>query len=275
MKKTKSNYSFRTLVTVIIATLSMQLAATSPAQAQSCTPVASLGNGTAAENLSNFAEALASNGETQNQINNTIAADLCVTPITPNVSLGISPLAASVNSDMTLSPASIYLDTATNQYLSLTGWSWDNTNYSGEISGLPTSPVNIGSTDGFGTSVSGGVTVYSSSLSYGGAGCYFAATTTSSPSSSSSIGQAYKFQDKYVVGSQGKCNNSKTGQMSMMINNPTSCKTVQIFSAYGHTWSSTTITGITLGSSSVGISFSTTANSWRLASNPNPSFNIC
>jgi hypothetical protein len=124
--------------------------------------------------------------------------------------------------------------------------------------------VNVGGRDGFGVSMNRDVqNVGESLLTCNRLGkCD---TTLGSLSDNSARGTSYTFQDNIEGGQAVGWGNTDTGTLTFSFR-PLSSGCIQAFSKYGHTWSSTAVTGVGVGPWSISISWSAIDNHWDLAS---------
>lgn len=246
----------------------------SPVSAASCVSIQVLSSDLATRELANYAQELVEDGLSQAEATTQVASDFCLTQISGQSVPAVMPM-ASTNGSITFSAPSVFYDSATKMYYSLTGWNWNNTDFLSEVYPNLNSTENNGNPDAFSSIVTGTPLVISSTLTYGDKGCYFGATSDTSPDGNSGDGFLYKFQDKVRNAVTKKCYNVSSGQMSMQIQNPITCKDIQLKSKYVHTWNASGITSWSLSNTGIAVTISNSASSWVAASNYNPIFTIC
>lgn len=155
----------------------------------------------------------------------------------------------SSGSDVTVDRPYAYFDTQGNRYVAVAKYRWTPERWDG----------NPGGPDGFGIAFNQTVT----RLGEGARFCdrYGYNCTSGWIESNNSYGVGFAFQDKYVSGKY----RGAQGLVTMSFRkNRTGCH--QFWSKYGHSWSSTSVTGVSIGSGSVGISFSSSSNRFTVAS---------
>lgn len=236
-----------------------------------CTNLSASGDPSVA--ISEYAQNLVETGLTQTDVSSRVVTHFCLVRIAGKASGTVTPF-SSARSSITFTTPDVFYDSSTKLYYSLTGWTWNNDSYKTELP-TPLFATNNGNEDGFASYISGTPFAMGSSLSYGGAGCYFGATVDTSPTDNSSNGYAYLFQDKVKLNAGSYCSNSKTGQLSMTIQNPTTCQDITVKSKFVHTWSSATISAFNIGLSDISVTVTPATLSWIAASNWSPVFTIC
>ena len=121
--------------------------------------------------------------------------------------------------------------------------------------------TNVGKLDGFSVSASKTITKYGTGFSTYGSGNW--SNHYSNPWNSSNYGFAFKAQDKYGGGFNGDYSWDH-GTMSMTYAYQ-GCGTYSFRTKLAHTWGSTDLTGVSIGSGGVSFSFSSTNNRWQAA----------
>jgi hypothetical protein len=192
---------------------------------------------------------------------------------------GMEPV--SVNSDAKARPPAIYWDSASGQYMSLSYWDWQNRNFEWPTTGTHGSTYNIGGPDGFGIAYDKPVYMRSYRMSYwGNDTSWFPTTTTYTASSANAYGVGFTFQDRVkrtnYNGNKITDSNAAHGQIvNFFLNGQSGCRSIYGFSKYAHTWSSTHVTGVSIGAYSIGFSWNTTSNQWTSASQPGQQASVC
>ncbi|WP_147315400.1 hypothetical protein [Asanoa ferruginea] len=187
----------------------------------------------------------------------------------------VAPL--SSNTSATVGTPSIYYETARQLHYASTNFRWTNLSTMGDGA---YGGGNVGGRDAFAIRFSQDVQNHGVAASFC-PGNWTGATpypTTKpgcivvSPEDNNSDGASFAYQDRtqgarcsgtdypscgIYVGAQGTLvfTFKKTG---------TGC--LQVFSKYGHTWSSTTISGVSLSNSGITMNFSSTSNKWEISS---------
>lgn len=224
------------------------------------------------------------NGATQEAIDSELEATLCLFKV-PGVTLpGLNPkLVASNNTMVTVSAPNIYLGCPNSActgyyYYANSLWNWPGDGYAADGLPCPGCTKNNGGYDGYGISLSNNMNMRSYTASMWGKGCKFG-TTVLAPSSANQYGASFRFQDKVFFGSacsgNGMDSNARSGSEVVTFWPPSSCKAVQAFAKYGHTFSSTSINSIGIGKWSISIGWSTTSNKWERASQPGTQVTLC
>lgn len=123
------------------------------------------------------------------------------------------------------------------------------------------STTNVGRLDGFSVAASKTITKHGTGFSTYGSGNW--SNHYSNPWNSSNYGFAFKAQDKYGGGFNGDYSWDH-GTMSMTYDYP-GCGTYSFRTKLAHTWGSTDLTGVSIGSGGISFSFSSTNNRWQAA----------
>lgn len=193
----------------------------------------------------------------------------------------------STNGDMSWRNAFIHYDG--NHYYATAYWDWASPlKYAKDMGGcMGGCTRNMGGPEGVGLALNYKVTIPNIQMgkqydiSFWGDGAYFPTTHTPdySPSDVSAFGVGFEHQDQFHQRCLASCtdlDDSMAHGDILLIFDPTgtSCRDYQAFFKYGHTWDTTSVTGISLSSASVGFTWSTTSNHWFLATNSN-TYHIC
>ncbi len=224
-------------------------------------------------------------GSTQEAIDAALQAKLCLFKVQGVTLPGVNTkLVASNNTMVTVSKPNVYLacpnEACTGYYYYVNSlWNWPGDGYAADGIPCPGCTKNNGGYDGIGISLSNSMNMRSYTGSMWGKGCKFG-TTVLAPSTANQYGAGFRFQDKIFFGSacsssNGVDSNARSGSEVVTFWPPTSCKTVQAFATYNHTWSSTTINGISIGKWSIGFSWNTTSNQWSRVSSPGTQVTLC
>lgn len=237
------------------------------------------------EQLDKVLTQLRQQGSSDLDIETYLADKLCIVPADGGVAARSNiELTSSTNSDMAVSVPTLSHDTQAHLYYSITKWNWVNSDWKQDKTFNPNGISNVGGPDGIATSFSKSLTMKGHSATWWGNGCVFstsAAGTTSTASDISQYGVGFTFQDKngarYTTGTNLCYDyNAIHGQEVLSFVGPSSCVSgVQAFGTYGHTWSSTSLTGFSIGLSSIGIAWSSTSNRWQSAGASSGTITVC
>lgn len=176
----------------------------------------------------------------------------------------------SSESILTVPRPNIYRDQTTRQYYVIATWSFTSLSALRSDAGSGcTGRCNVGGYDAFGIAFNRRV---SSAAGYSASA--WGASSTFPPASLTMVdagtdGVATRGQDRMCGGAScGALDFSfYNGQLVYSIGTP-GCGQLQVFSEYGHTWSTTALTGLTIGVDNIGISWSPIANGWDNGSLP-------
>jgi hypothetical protein len=235
-----------------------------------------------AEQLDKVLTRLAQRGDTDLDIETYLAQRLCIVPIDGGVAARSQiELTASTASDMLVSPPSLSHDTQAHLYYSITKWGWNNSDWKSDRTFNPGGNNSVGGPDGIATAFNQSLLMRGYSASYWGNGCAsFGTRTTSTASDANSYGAGFSFQDingsRYTTGTN-LCYDYNTlhGQEVISFYASKCITGVQAFGRYGHTWSSTSLTGFSIGKSSIGITWTSTSNRWYSSSQPSNVVTVC
>jgi len=217
-------------------------------------------------------------GLTTGQISQRLARQGITTASRPTS--GIVPFTTA--NDISLPNPSILYDSCSRIWSAYATWNFTSISaLAGDRNG-PASPQNIGGNDGFGMAFSRNVTsVTSYSLDTWGLGSYYPVSYSRAvPVDAGTDGVAYDGQDAFCSGSpRGPCTVSDYsfyhGSLIYSIGS-IGCGTIQAFSKYGHDWSGTSLSGISVGLPlNIQISFSSSSYSWVRASQPSSPVTPC
>ena len=179
----------------------------------------------------------------------------------------------SENSGVSLSTPSVYFNTSTGRYQASASFAWKDCTdpWNGQVEpcyATDWSGTNVGGYDGFGIRVSKEVSRRSQSFVV--ASSTNCRTTYTNPSDADGWGVVYRNQDKF----QNPCGTSHynwhRGSVVYSFLMLPGCPRgqYQFSSKMAHTWSSTGVSGISVGPRGISVSFSSTENSWTAVSNP-------
>jgi hypothetical protein len=200
---------------------------------------------------------------------------------------GVSPDARfsnSVNADVTAQPPTIYRDAQGGSYAAIASWTWKTKGYLLDLGalGIPTCghSTTEGGPDGFAVMFSKSLKLGSYSVTYSGTGGIsggYGTVNSSTASSVSTQGVGFSIPDR--VGLLGpNCTadlNTYQGHITVGFGGTGTCQSVYGFSKFNHTWSNTSLTGISIGPKDIGFSWNTTSNQWTSASQPGVSAAVC
>jgi hypothetical protein len=235
-----------------------------------------------AEQLDKVLTRLTQQGYTDLEIETYLSQRLCIVPIDGGVEARSRiELASSTNSDLKVSPPSLSHDTQAHLYYSITKWNWNNTDWKSDRTFNPGGNSNVGGDDGIATSFNKSLIMRGYSASYWGNGCAgFGTHTTSTASDANSYGAGFTFQDingsRYTTGTNLCYDYNAIHGQEVISFKATSCTSgVQAFGRYGHSWSSTSLTGFSVGPYSIGIYWTSNSNRWYSSSQPSNVVTVC
>src|SRR5205085_2900696 len=144
---------------------------------------------------------------------------------------------------------------------SLTTFNWKNNNFRYDAT-LDGAAKNIGGLDGIATAFSSTLLMKGYYATLASKGC-FAGRTVTTAADANSYGAGFTFQDKGIFSTcaSGSYDDSAySGQEVLWFNDPgSSCKYIQGFAKYTHTWSTTAVTGFSIGVISIGVQTNSTS----------------
>ncbi len=187
----------------------------------------------------------------------------------------VSPL--STNADVSTSTPTIYYDRGIGAYYAASDYRWNNQQTTGDG---PNTGGNVGGYDAFSIRFTLDIVNYGTTISicpgaWSGATPYPStkpACLIPGPSENSEDGAAYRYQDRTVG---ARCSGSDHNSCRIYVGaNGTLVFTfkrltagcLQVFSQYAHTWSSTTISSISVSNSGFSVGFSSSSNRWQRTS---------
>jgi len=225
--------------------------------------------------LANYINTLREEGMTPDQVEAGLASTYCIVRI--DHSDGTVSAASSVNSDVKSRPPTIDYDNQAHLYYAIAYWDWQNTNFLDDGFN-PFSPYtkNLGGTDGFAVTFNTGLLMSGWSASWSGNGCHYGSGGTSTAATGDQYGAGFKFQDQdYLNNCVGF--NVYHGQevISFTHTQTKTCKSVQGFSNYGHSWSTTSLSGFSIGVYSIGFSWTSAGHDWASQSQPGGVATVC
>jgi len=214
-------------------------------------------------------------GDNARALDRKLAARYCLVRIDSGVMQ-----ASSTYDDVSLKPPGLYYDTRAHNYYAIAYWDWDSHSWKSEVNlgGNCCGPQNIGGYDTQAIDFNTSLVLGKVSQSQWG-DWHFAPSTTTSLCGSGPYGGAVCRQDRayedYASGTTDM--NQQHGQVVAGFTRTSDghCHYVQAFSEYGHSWSSTAVTGVGLGAWSVSIQWSNTSNRWPAASQAGGSARVC
>lgn len=198
-------------------------------------------------------------GRTQAEIDAKLAADNCL----ERVDGGGDEVGTLANPDeeIKISKPEIYSVVGKNLYMARGSWKWIEV------------PNKVKGYDAFGLSFSKKVAPQSHVLQYDGE--HFKKKTTSQAETSNSYGSGFIFNEgprnPVYDDMQGR-----TGTIGVSFKAAKKgCSNHQVFTKYGHTWNSTSVTGIAVGTTSIGFTWSDSGSKWQQASLPSSEVKVC
>ncbi len=179
----------------------------------------------------------------------------------------------SNNDDINMPVPTIYYDTAAKYYYVSGTWKWK------KIVDKPTlcvNPCNVGGKDGFGATVNGNINVLSEVVQYRG-NTYYGWVSSTAAEHAGSSGVFFKFQDKIRLRGGGLSDalNTWEGKIVMAFRPKSGCENVVARTKFAHTWSSTGISGVSIGNSGISVSFSSSGSNWQRYSQPSRETRVC
>lgn len=182
----------------------------------------------------------------------------------------------SVNTDVSVSKPTLLYDSVIHQVVMTAGYSWDSADSANsDISSSCCMVGNDGGDDSFAIAFSDSVHFVNYSMSYWGGNAVWSNTVVYSyqPDTKNNAGVGWMFQDKLanVTLRVGEDLNVWHGEIVAEVSALNVC-VVDVFGSYTHTWSSTSVDGISISVPlSISISYSNKGSQW---SSPGPSSNI-
>ncbi|MEO3763772.1 hypothetical protein [Streptomyces sp. B8F3] len=203
---------------------------------------------------------LESQGLTQARIDAKLAEDDCLERVDQGGEVGTR---ANPDDEITISKPVFYKVSGTNKYFSRAAWKWMKV------------PDKVKGYDGFSLRFSKKVAPVSHVLRYRGKNLGW--KSTSQAETSHTRGSGFIFNEgPRITGPVIADMQGLTGELGITFRKAsTGCTTIQGFSKYGHTWNSTNVTGITIGATSIGYTWSSTSSRWQQASQPSSEVRIC
>jgi hypothetical protein len=184
-----------------------------------------------------------------------------------------------------VTPPKIYYDSKNHDYFATLFSDWQDTAFTSDDDLLPpllacgaTSGARDGGADALGLSFNASLLMGRSAQSQWGNTCIYAGSTSTRPCESSQYGVAYCRQDKVGVHDLRAADlNMYHAEIVQRIIGTKSgkCESVQAFGKYGHTWSSTSVSGVSIGLWTIGISYSASTHRWYSASQAGGMATVC
>ncbi|AKH84083.1 hypothetical protein AA958_19980 [Streptomyces sp. CNQ-509] len=198
-------------------------------------------------------------GLTQAEIDAKLAADNCL----DRVDSGGGVDTRDPDDEITLSRPEIYKVSGKNRYVARAAWKWTKI------------PKEVKGYDGFGLSFSKKVAPVSHVLRYRGK--FMDWKTKTQAKASNSYGSGFIFNEGPRGGTGDLADmQGRIGEMGITFKAAKKgCSRHQVFSAYGHTWNSTDVTGMTIGADSFGFAWSSSSNRWDQASRASSEVKVC
>jgi hypothetical protein len=203
-------------------------------------------------------QTLEDQGRTQAEIDKKLAADNCVERVGGGDEANVL---SNPDEEIKISKPEIYNVVGKNLYMARGSWKWIEV------------PNKVKGYDAFGLSFSKKVAPQAHVLSYDGE--HYKKKTTSQAETSNSYGSGFIFNEgprnPVYDDMQGR-----TGTIGISFKAAKKgCSNHQVFTKYGHTWNDSSVSGIAIGTTSIGFTFTDTANKWQQASHPSSEVKIC
>ncbi len=237
----------------------------------------SVGTDGGAEAVNALVAKLESRGASDKAVDAVLATQLCLERIDNGVPGDAAVRARSTNSDVAVTPPSIYWDSQAQRYYAISKWNWTGYSFGNEINAY-WDWRNLGGADAFGTSFNKGLLLTGYSLTTnsdtGGS------TSVDPASDANSSGVGYRFQDriKCTPVTSGPCSwrlSVGSGQEVISFKKSGTCKSIYGFAKYAHTWSSTSVNSVSIGPWSIGIGTNDNAHHWSAVSQPGGTATVC
>ncbi|SDO65953.1 hypothetical protein SAMN05192576_0208 [Nocardioides szechwanensis] len=188
-------------------------------------------------------------------------------------------LVATNSSNIAIYRPDVFYDSDLRRYFVIAEYRWDSMvgedlyNYFDSSSSCDVdTPCNVGGKDGFALRFSRNLVNRQADVNFCGRSditrdwANFAGCASPPPDANSSAGASFLQQDKVYKTVVKPDYNVYNGQIIIVVD-PIACNsTVQMFSRYGHTWSSTGISAIEVGTAAINIVFTKTEDRWSVAS---------
>jgi hypothetical protein len=275
------------LKTVVAATLVVaggNLVAVAPASAGPTKPLCSAARSisSSGSELNTAVANMRMAGNTQQQIDNALAKEFGLQLMTKPqtevpVSGDVSIQAVSTGNDVTVDKPGIYRNTCSSSWYVIAAYRWTTmSRFRSEWPLICGSPCALSGTDGFGIALSRAVpNLGGSSMTTWGVSSKFPISDTRAwIDTPSSLGYWYEGVDHFSGGCCPDDYSFYNGQMVMTIYDP-GCGSLQASSRYAHTWSNTSINGVSFGPMSIGVSWSGASYRWSKGSTNSTAVYFC
>jgi hypothetical protein len=230
----------------------------------------------------------------------TLARRYCLVPTTPptatsaistSTSTGrTSPAKNSVREDLNVPAPKIDrvdgpFPHGEHEYVAIGKWKWNDSAYANDTGkGAVNEPANIGGDDGFAIRLDSGMEMLNYGLTICGNGHSYQCRSFTRTDDSSTFGAGFEEQDTLDF-SEDPLNQPPTynaddtmfsGTESVYFRARNKCvKSVQAWSRYAHTWSSTAVDSIDIGKDSIGFGWHSEGHDWKIGSHPSNAVKIC
>ncbi|NUS84214.1 MAG: hypothetical protein HOY75_16115 [Streptomyces sp.] len=199
-------------------------------------------------------------GLSQERIDAKLAADYCL----ERVDGGGSELSTLGNpsDEIKLSKPIIYKAEGKDRYIAAAGWKWKKI------------PSNTKGYDAFALTFSKKVTVLAHTLQYQGKGNVYGKKKMTQAQTTGGYGSGFIFNEGPKLGTADM--QGYQGLMGISFKaSKRGCWDLQAFSKYGHTWKSSSVTGIGIGRWSISLTWANNSNKWQQASQPSREVRVC
>jgi hypothetical protein len=171
------------------------------------------------------------------------------------------------------------------EYVAIGKWKWRDSAYANDTGkGAVNEPANIGGDDGFAIRLDSGMEMLNYGLTICGNGHSYGCRSFSRTDDSSTFGAGFEEQDTLdfsedVLNQPPTYNADDTmfsGTESVYFRARNKCiKSVQAWSRYAHTWSSTAVDSIDIGKDSIGFGWHSEGHDWKIGSHPSNAVKVC
>ncbi|MFF2845033.1 hypothetical protein ACFVT5_01705 [Streptomyces sp. NPDC058001] len=216
----------------------------------------------AGEDITDAVVKLEAKGLTERQIDARLAKDYCVERVDTGAGADEIVTMGNPSDEITLYRPKIYKVLKKWEYIATATWKWKKI------------PGNVKGRDGFAITFNNKVTLIDHSLWYAGREFYKQKTMTQAESSGA-YGVGFTFNEGPKLVSKVDMQGYKGGMSVRFKASKSGCWNVQTYSKYGHSWKSSSMTGISLGKSSIGFSWSNNSNKWQQASQGSKEAKVC
>jgi len=262
--------------------LIVPFAPTNAASAETTSPTAGLSGQAASDYVNDFTADLRQQGKNQAQVDAALA-NIGIRRLDADAAAG-SALpdgtdSSSSNTDVSANQPHIYYDSDNRNYYTIFTWDWRNYNYMYEMPICTNCNKNIGGADGMGIVLNRSMLTYGRSVAHWG-NFYYGSVASTTATDAGPYGVGFTRQDNGTYRWWTNHGwyydlNIQHGQIVFVFDSPGGCMAIQSYGRYSHTWSSTSVTGFSIGPWSLGISWNTSSNRWYVTSLASPPVTVC